>query len=260
MRIKRCIQEFFRRAGLLPSKQVPQCDFCKREIFRAPYLRLCKDCQTALPVHGEFRCEKCGRKTRSSGLCLACKATPPEFTRGVSAFSYEGNVCQPINAFKNGDGYLAKYFGDALCVSVFQTFETLRKEYGAGASVEEFLSACVIVAVPLDKTRLRERGYNQADLLARQVAKKTGLIYEQDVLSKKKQVASQKHETAKSRAENVFRIYRVEKRSICKGKHVFVVDDIMTTGATGSECARILKNAGASTVTFFSVASAPDKG
>ena len=259
MRIKAAFKSLYRRVLYSPNKYVPQCNFCKAEIFRAPYIRLCKNCQKELPFVGSVSCPKCGRKTVASGLCLACKANPPLFDSGFSVFDYEGNVRQAINKFKNGEAHLSKYFGDSLSVVVFRTLKRVHEEVAVEKSFQEFLLECLIVAVPLDKEREGKRGYNQAALLAEQVARKTGVPYGAGVIEKPRAAAIQKGETARSRAENAQGAYRVKKRKECKDKYLLVIDDIMTTGATGSECSRVLKLAGAKRVLFFSVAAVRDR-
>ena len=118
--------------------------------------------------------------------------------------------------------------------------------------------------------RKKERGYNQAAELAIAVyarLRSSGLEAELDtgVLCKRREASPQKQLGYVARAENVAGLFHVHKRSACKGRTVVLVDDIMTTGATGSECARVLKNAarllgaGAKTVYFLIAAALPEQ-
>ena len=114
-----------------------------------------------------------------------------------------------------------------------------------------------------DKKR-EERGYNQAELLAERVTKylqEEGIsaVCDFEVLEKKRETSQQKHLGASARKANVRGAYHVHKRTFCKGKTVVLIDDIMTTGATGGECARLLKGAGASYVYFLTAAARAER-
>ena len=108
------------------------------------------------------------------------------------------------------------------------------------------------------------RGYNQAEDLAEAVADewlKAGgkaTLYT-DVLIKKKETASQKHLSLKERRENLQGVFHLKKRALLKDRIVVLIDDIMTTGATGDCCASLCKGAGAKQVYFLCVASVPEK-
>ena len=122
---------------------------------------------------------------------------------------------------------------------------------------EEFL---LVIPVPLTKARLRERGYNQAALLAEGMTsalteKGYRAVLREDILEKTRDTAQQKHMGYMGRMENVAGAYHIHKRKDCREQTVVLVDDIMTTGATGSECASRLLSAGAKKV-FFTVAAA----
>jgi ComF family protein len=231
------IRTFFARFGYT-------CDGCGAETFDYPKHRLCRECETALVRNGEKVCEKCGRKTRSKGVCLACKGELPHFTRGYSPFVYKDLVASYINRLKNGDRYLANFLG-----------EEMAKYYLSVGAEKDVLITCV----PLSDDRLRTRGYNQAEELAKTVAKVLNVEFDSEILIKSREDFSQKHLSAKERRENVMGAYRVVKRKEVKGKTLLLIDDIMTTGATGSECARVLKNAGAKDVLFLAVASLEER-
>lgn len=99
----------------------------------------------------------------------------------------------------------------------------------------------VIVPVPISRERMKQRGYNQSALLAKALAEKTGIPY-CGKLEKVKDNRVQHRLTAKEREQNVRGVYRAEN---CEGLRVLLVDDIVTTGATARECARMLYRAGA---------------
>ena len=223
------------------SKRGYTCDGCGVEVFDYPKRRLCLECENALCKNEKNRCEKCGRATVADGVCLLCKRKLPEFTKGFSPFVYQDLTAILINRFKNGERHLAYFFAERIA-------ETLRKE---NVDLEDGL----IVAVPLTKEREEERGYNQAEELAKAVGKILDLPYDFEVLEKTRSAEAQKSLSFNERVENSKGAYHVRKRKAVKGKKILLIDDIMTTGATGSECARVLKNAGAEEVFFATAVS-----
>ncbi len=221
------------------------CDHCGAELFDYPDRRLCEECEGKLQ-RVSAPCDKCGRQLRAEGLCLDCKAEPPKCTRGFSPFVYKGECAQLVNRMKNGTPRLAAYLGEKMGERLL--------EYVRG---EE---ALLLIPVPLTEGKERERGYNQAErlaesvreyLLARQVVAETDF----ELLEKKRETGAQKHKSRKERAENLKGAFHVKKRKACEGRTVVLVDDIMTTGATGSECAARLFGAGAKEVYLLTAAS-----
>ena len=231
------LRTFFARFG-------HTCDSCGVEVFNYPKERLCADCEKALIRNCEHVCPKCGRKTRASGVCLACKQNLPNFTVGFSPFTYEGLTASLINRLKNGDRYLSNFFGEEMANYLRSKIQT-----------KDLLVTCV----PLTKEKMVARGYNQSEELAKVVADKLGLECDFDVLHKTRERIQQKDLSGKERAENVSGAYRVHKRKAVKGRDILLIDDIMTTGATGSECARVLKNAGAREVIFLTASSLKER-
>ena len=230
------------------------CDFCGREIFNYPQKRVCAPCERTFQKPSKYSCEKCGRVTFSQGVCLTCKREMPSFTRGFSAFCYQGQVPALINRFKNGKLRLGFYLGEEICKAV------------ANADIMQTLSSekILCVPVPLTKEKLKERGYNQAEVLARQIAEefsKCGVqvCVETDILQKVKQTPRQKDLDFQQRKSNLAGAFHVHKRSACNDATIFLVDDILTTGATGNECAERLLKAGAKAVYFLTAAALPEE-
>ena len=221
------------------SERGYSCDCCGREIFSYPSPRLCEECSSALERN--FRtCDKCGRKTVSEGLCLDCKRKTPEFSRGFSPFCYRGEAAGLINRMKNGERWLADYFGEQM--SAFW------KRSG--------LCADIVVFVPMTEAGELKRGYNQAKDLAEKISEQTGIPVKGGLV-KIRENLPQKRLTKTERIKNVSGAYRAEGEF--SGRKVLLVDDVMTTGATGSECAKVLKRAGAVEVFFLTAASLPER-
>ena len=217
------------------------CDACGIEVFDYPKARLCGACESSLYKNDGKRCGKCGRATVAEGLCLSCKKKPPVFTKGMSPFVYENLTAILINRFKNGERHLAYFFAERMAELLQR--QNLQKENA------------LIVAVPLTEERELERGYNQAEELARIVGERLNVAFDKETLVKTRDTGAQKKLSGKERQENVKGAYHVRKRKAVDGKTVVLIDDIMTTGATGSECARVLKNAGAKEVIFLTAVS-----
>ena len=247
------LKRWARKLRAFSAKTGFSCEGCGAEIFDYPIKRFCADCEERLCKNDKHFCARCGRKTWSEGICLSCKSVVPRFDKGCAPFVYQGEVASHINRMKNGGLRLVYFFAEEMVKCA------LNNGLGEGryALNEE---TALIIPVPLTKERERERGYNQAVELAfavRDCLQKQGVrieVYE-EVLIKTRESAPQKDLSFGLRQENAQGAYRVKNRVICRDKMILLVDDIMTTGATGSECARVLKNAGASAVYFLSCAS-----
>ena len=235
------------------------CVCCGGELFTYPYEKVCESCVEELPCNDGHTCQKCGRKTHTDGVCLSCKATLPNFTYGVSAFCYQGTSASLVNRFKNGQRYLAYYFAERMTITLLQRFPRLKELFDRGM-YETKKEELLVMPVPLTKESERIRGYNQAEELAKALVEElqnagVSATGDYQTLVKTRECTVQKYLGYLDRLSNVTGAYHVHKRTLCKDKIILLVDDIMTTGATGSECARVLKNAGAKDVYFISVAS-----
>ncbi|MBO4940464.1 MAG: ComF family protein [Clostridia bacterium] len=241
------------------------CDGCGAEVFEYPQKRLCNECVLSLQRNEKHRCPKCGRQTIIDGVCLLCKRHAPAFTRGVSPFVYQGNAASLINRIKNGNRRLAYYFGEEMAKTLMEEFPKLeRYKVGRYALNEENAEKPILVLfVPATHKSQKERGYNQARDLAESVfacLKIQGYAVEidADVLQKRKETPQQKHMHFHERMENVSGAYHVHKRAVCKDRTIVLVDDIMTTGATGDEIAKRLLGAGAKEVLFLVGTAMPE--
>ena len=227
------------------------CDICGKELFDYPQHRLCEDCEEKL-LCPKRACPKCGRETVAEGVCLTCKSHAPSFSLGISPFAYKGEAALAINRMKNGDPRLAAYFGEAMAEKFLGCYE--------GETGDTLL----LIPVPLTASRLRERGYNQAQRLAeslqgRLLERGVAAELDNDVLQKRRETKLQKQASAKERMENVEGAYHIHKRKACQGRTILLIDDIMTTGATGDECAKLLLAAGAKEVVFLTATALPEQ-
>ena len=234
------------------------CDGCGREVFDYPVHRLCEDCEDSLSKNDGKRCPKCGRKTLAEGICLTCKRRMPKFAVGFSPFVYEGNTASFINRLKRGSAYLSFYFGEQMAkylANGYSAMETYKAEGG---------EPLLVIPVPLTKEKLLVRGFNQAEELAKVTVEelsKMGYRTElwTEILEKTRETTEQKQASAIERADNVEGAYHVHLRKACQGRRILLIDDIMTTGATGNECAERLIGAGAKEVVFLTATALPEK-
>lgn len=263
MRLLRILLEKLRKKS---NERGYVCDGCGAEIFDYPIHRLCADCEGILSVNDKYFCPKCGRKTVTEGICLNCKRKKPAFDRGFSPFVYIAHTAGYINRIKNGNRRLSCFFGEEMTKTLLRSypkmseFEAPRYATNMENPSQTPPNSLLIVPVPTTQNARRKRGYNQAQDLAEQVAESLqkadyAVELDVDVLQKRKETAQQKHMHYQERIENVAGAYHVHKRSVCKGRTVVLVDDIMTTGATGDACAKRLLGAGAKEVLFLVAAA-----
>ena len=111
-----------------------------------------------------------------------------------------------------------------------------------------------VIPVPLYKTRLRQREFNQSALLAKHIAKNTGMSLFVDCLIKIKDTMPQVGLNSMDRHRNIRNAFAVEKTPFIKGKNILLIDDVITTGATVRECSRVLKKAGAGDIYVMALA------
>ncbi len=123
---------------------------------------------------------------------------------------------------------------------------------------EKMISDChMVVCVPVSDLRLKERGYNQSEYIARSIAKEFGIGYGDGVLQKYKETPPVSHLNAAERKKAVKGVYRVNRD--VSGKNILLIDDIYTTGSTVNECAGMLKKNGAARVDVFAVCLSCDE-
>ena len=156
---------------------------------------------------------------------------------------YEGALKEAIHTFKYGGVFpLVRFLGDLLQ----PTLQTLSQDY--------FVD--VMIPVPLHIRRLRERGFNQALLLVKELNRRIGIPYEERALKKIKDTPVQIALKKRERRKNLTGVFQVKDTGTIKGKSVVLVDDVYTTGTTVNECSRALLKAGAERVAVLTVARA----
>lgn len=207
----------------------------------------CAACYRALPWIGEHACLRCGdavgAHARTQAGCAACRSRYFAFRRAVAPLRYEGKARELILEFKLGRraslGYaLGALLGDFLA------------ESGLSRAVD------LVAPVPLHWRRRLSRGFNQAALVANELAIRFGLRLAPRLLVRQRATQTQTALSGLRRGANVRGAFalRSRRRPPVLGQRVLLVDDVFTTGATASECARVLREAGAAEVLVATVA------
>lgn len=214
---------------------------------------LCERCALDLKNPESPMCMICGRSLNSGEAdrrCGDCLTSPPYYDMVRSVYYYEGPARRIVHAMKyDGVIRLAGFMGNAIC-------GLMDKDRLGGASV--------IIPVPLHPKKMRKRGYNQAGLISgvmEQILINSGhedVFRDDDVLKRVIDTRSQAGLHKKERAENVKNAFAVNRQNSVSGMGVILVDDVFTTGATVSACARMLKKAGAARVDVLTFARVRD--
>ena len=219
----------------------PLCPLCDRMLGAGRRDPLCGACWEGLERIAPPWCRCCGTPLGIEGLCGACRIRRPRFAYARAALLYGDLVREAIHAFKfGGRGGLANPLGDLLA--------------GLGLSALPGAAPDVLVPVPLHPRRARERGYNQALLLARRLERAWRVPVVADTLVRAVPTLPQADLDAAARRRNVRDAFAVRRPERITGRHVVLVDDVLTTGATAGECARTLYRAGAAAVGVLTVA------
>jgi ComF family protein len=186
-------------------------------------------------AEGLVPCTKCGRfhaGQEGKMICWECREDEQPYIISRAVAPFEGPVREAVHYFKFcGRRGLAYPFGELMASLVVQLFP--------------FRSFGAVVPVPLHIGRLRERGYNQAALLAEVIAGILKIPLQEEALLRVRETPSQTSLSRQEREENMKGAFIAGKEALLlQGKRVLLVDDVYTTGATVKECCRVLASAG----------------
>jgi ComF family protein len=239
-------------AVLFPS----DCRICGLPLVRFSRLPICQECLDGMQRIAGGVCSICGERLFSAFAvagaegeprCGLCRRIEPAFARAVAYGSYESGLRELIHLLKYGGVRPAANVLGRMLAEAIATLEPELPEEGVA-----------VVPVPLHRLKFRERGFNQAELIARAALKlnpvRDRLSLCPAVLVRKRETPSQTGLTSHQRRENLRGAFGVVQPGAVKGRGVLVVDDVYTTGATVSECARVLRRAGATQVWVATVA------
>lgn len=218
------------------------CIFCGDEIFDENKYSTCDNCKNKLPKVSGKSCEKCGQMLNNMAtFCDHCQNSHHIFNRNCSVFDYSDEVRNKIQNFKfRNNKFLGKPFA----------------EYMADCYKSNNYDCDLIVPVPVHITRLKERGYNQSEILAEHISKILNLPLDTTSLQKIKKTENQVDLDFKERKANLSGAFKVMDKSKIKGKKILLVDDVFTTGSTLDACCDVLFKAGAKAVFGLTLAHA----
>jgi len=221
------------------------CPLCGRQ--GTPY-QICRFCLQlwADLAEGLVPCTKCGRfhsGQEGEMLCWECREDEPQYMMSRAVAPFEGPVREAVHYFKfSGRRELSYPFGELMAALLVQLFP--------------FRTFSAVVPVPLHTGRLRERGYNQAALLAGVIAGILKIPLQEEALLRVRETPSQTSLSRQEREENMKGAFIAGKDALLlQGKRVLLVDDVYTTGATVRECCRMLASAGVGEVYVITLAA-----
>jgi competence protein ComFC len=213
------------------------CTICGGNVRAGDYL--CNQCEAKVARIVAPFCQKCSEpfegSITSEFICANCAHRTIHFDAAVSAYRGRGIVRQIIHEFKYGRQIHLRHLV-ARWLHAALDDQRLR-----GSQFD------IIVPVPLHATRQRERGFNQASLLATLLSAQTA-VRSKPVLERIRYTTTQTALDRSERMENLHNAFRLRKNADVRGLRVLLIDDVLTTGSTLSECARVLKRAGALSV------------
>jgi len=243
------VRRFARSLNLLVTSLVDfvfpaRCPLCFRPTQSSDPHALCSPCLSKVTFISPPFCTKCGipftSRTEKSHLCGRCLIEETSYGRARAVCTFGGSAKTAIHTFKyQNKTYLAKTLIGLLEMSPVQF------------TIDHY--DCLL-AVPLHKNRLRDRGYNQSLLLVREISHRCGVPVDDRLLERTRDSAAQTGLTGPERRENVKGVFSLGASPV--GKTILLVDDVFTTGATVNECAEVLLRGGAEKIDVLTVARA----
>ena len=207
----------------------------------------CSNCLSEIHWIESPYCSVCGipfiSKEVESHPCGACVTHRKYFTMARALGTYEGSLQEAIHHWKyEGKINLTPFFAEWLAEGL--------KRYWEPDSLD------LLIPVPLHTQRLRERGFNQALVLVKELSRRTGIPYRKTTLQKKKPTVPQVNLSGAERGKGLRGAFHVIGKEELVGKSALLVDDVYTTGATVNECSRVLRRGGAKRVDVLTLAHA----
>lgn len=217
-----------------------KCVICNGEISKSKPPYICDRCLKTLPYNNGKICLKCGSPIYSmADYCVNCKDNIRYFSAARAPFLYSDSIVQMVHDFKyNNKKYL---------------FESVAALMADCYSKNNF-NAELIIPVPASKARVKQRGYNQVELIGEHLSKILNVPQICNALIKASDTQPQTSLTYFERQKNLLGSIYVNDKSLVKGKIVLLIDDVLTTGATVNYCSELLKLAGAKEVLVLTLA------
>lgn len=195
---------------------------------------LCAACIADLPYQ-RHACIRCAKTLSETGVCENCQTNPPPYTHTQAVFSYQYPIDKLILAAKFHQNLaVLKLLGDLMAQHL--TLQLISQS-----------SPDILIPVPLHPKRLRQRGYNQSLELAKYISKQTGIPLDYKTCQRIKNTRPQTTLSQQQRQTNVIGAFQVRNLK-SSWQHIVLIDDVMTTGSTIQELAKVFKEAGVATV------------
>lgn len=236
-----------KKEGLLSVLYPRRCPVCGKIVTPKGRL-ICPSCEKKVSFIKEPVCLRCGKEVAAKEIeyCYDCSRHERSFTQGFALAVYDDVMRCSIRQFKNGGRMeYADWYAEALW-----------ERYGGQM---KRLKADGLVPVPLHGSRLSERGYNQAEVLAKRLGRKLGLPVWPKALARPRKTVAQKYLGAGERSRNLESAFAPGRQPV-EGRTVILVDDIYTTGGTAEACTRALLAAGAKQVALVNVCIGENDG
>ncbi|MDR3418416.1 MAG: ComF family protein [Nevskia sp.] len=201
---------------------------------------LCAECRAGLP-HNRVACPRCARPQTgaASYVCGDCAGRPPPFDAAWSAFRYAAPIDRAVQGLKYSAHFRnARWLGLEMARLLAQRPQPMPQ---------------LLLPVPLHGGRLRRRGYNQALELARVIGRALDVTVDTGAMRRLRATTDQIGKTAVERRRNVKNAFAVDAARL-QGKHIALLDDVMTTGSTLAELARVCRQAGAGRIEVWTAA------
>jgi len=221
----------------------PRCLICDKNTDVANLM--CSSCWSNITFISDPKCLKCGSpfpyNTLNDNICHYCLEDKPKFDTAVSAIRFDEHSEPLIHNFK--------YYGKNQGCNQLATL--MLNSYG-----DKINAIDIICPIPMHKDKIQKRKYNQAALLAKAIKTISNKDYYADLLIKTRQSQSQSglsKEDRKTNVKNTFKINSALKKCIIN-KNILIIDDVLTTGSTASECSKILKRNGARKISILTIA------
>lgn len=202
---------------------------------------ICPGCAAKLAYVSQPACYRCGKPldNERTEYCADCAKERHEFIQGRAVFRYEG----PLR------GLLYRYkYANRRDYTEFLATQAAGRHAAWAVKIQPDL----VIPVPLAKKRMRQRGYNQAELCARRFAQLAGLPFDAGLLVRTRNTVPQRELSAKERKNNLKNAFKIN-RNVVNLKRVLLVDDIYTTGSTIDAAALVLKQSGVKEVYFLCI-------
>jgi len=233
--------------GLADLVFPPRCIACGNLVNGIEANPFCQSCFSHVHFIQSPLCARCGipfaAEEGRDHLCGDCATSKAHFTVARAVGRYEDVLLDAIHRFKyKGKTHIGEVLGQIMASHDYPSFR--------------IIDYTMIVPVPLHRKRLRERGFNQSVILAREVAKRHSLPMNFAVLKRKTWTEPQVMLGKDARGANVRGAFEVTDNEKMRDEKVLLVDDVYTTGSTVKECARVLKKSGAAEVAVLTLARA----